>query len=44
MQSNEGVAQERGHETSDISAPVVQGTASLAVSPCSLGRDSSRDG
>lgn len=44
MQSNEGVAQERRHEASDISASVVQGTASLAVSPCLLGWDSPRDG
>lgn len=39
MQSDEGVAQERRHKTSDISAPVVQRTASLAVPSRSCGRN-----
>lgn len=44
MQSDEGVAEECGHETSDISSQVVNRTTSLAISKRKVGRHRSGHG
>lgn len=44
MQGDESMAQERRYEASDISAPIIKRTASLAVPSCSLRGDSPRYG
>ncbi len=44
MQSDEGMAGERGHKAGDISTPAIQRTASLAVPPRSFGRNGAGDG